>query len=536
MAVGWTPGPPPAVLVEAEPRRWTDGARPPTAGHRWGPLIASQTRPVERLQLGAWSLPLAINTYTGGWPDWPARAAVALTGRGGAATTVHLAGGVGVLALLWGMLRSTQGRLAAGAAAVVLAGQWSFVFYRKVLGGTELALLLGIVLLGGGLLRGGGRGRAAAVLGLGVGIGAKLPFVLSAGALLGAAAVARLTAPIADRPVCRPVDRSSSRLSWAVAAAVLAVVPLVVTRLHHELAVPELPHVRSHDFPEVQLQRVWGVLSGGAGPAREQAGNVWRWAVAPLDFFSVAYGAPVVRPGVWLAGAGWLGWLVTWLHAWWRESGTAWALRWSGVALLLQLAALGLVARDLHHLAQAAPVAAAAVGLAVAHAWHSLPGRLRGGALLLGALPLAAGVAQLSATDAIVEQIPVPTFSASAQQELVDWLHDQEVERVVLCDYEAMGVIDVLAPEVEVVQLWALASRRYSEDDVMDAFLDDVLREARGGHLLLLRASAPMIYNLRTTEQQLARRAAELDLQIALAAELPARDGGKPAAQLFEVW
>jgi hypothetical protein len=524
------------VLVEAEPPRWTDGGRTPTAGHRWGPLVASQTRPVERLQLGAWSLPLAINTYTGGWPDWPARAAVALTGRSGAATVVHVAGGVGLLTLLWGALRSAQGRLAAGAAAVVLAGQWTFVFYRKVLGGTELALLGGVVLLGGGLLRGGRRGRAAVVLGLGLGVGAKLPFLLSAAAILGTAALAWLAGRSRGTTVSRARSESAGGLRWVVAVALLAVAPLVVTRLHHALAVPELPHVRSHDFPEVQWQRVLSVFSGEAGPAREQAGNIWRWAVAPLDFFSVAYSAPTVRPGMWLAGAGWLGWLGAWLHAWARESRTAWALRWTGLALLAQLGALGLVARDLHHLAQAAPVAAAAVGLAVAHAWERLRGPARGASLLLGAFPVAAGVSQLAATDTVVEQIPVPTFSASAQRELVDWLRAQDIERVVLCDYEAMGVIDVLAPELEVVQLWALASRRFSEDDVMDAFLEDVLSEARGGHLLLLRASAPMIYNLRTTEQQLAREAAVLGLQIELAAELPARDGGKPAARLFRVW
>ena len=76
VAAGWTWGPPPRVAVDLAGGvpRWSDPALSPHGGDRLGPALCSQTRPLERLQLGSWWVPLAINAYTGGVADWPARA------------------------------------------------------------------------------------------------------------------------------------------------------------------------------------------------------------------------------------------------------------------------------------------------------------------------------------------------------------------------------------------------------------------------------------------------------------------------------
>ena len=64
----------PKVLVG-----WVDGLPIWGDGSRRDP-VASQVRPLERLDLGVVQLPLAVNHYTGGLADWPARATYALTG------------------------------------------------------------------------------------------------------------------------------------------------------------------------------------------------------------------------------------------------------------------------------------------------------------------------------------------------------------------------------------------------------------------------------------------------------------------------
>jgi hypothetical protein len=69
VAAGWASADAPRALVEVDPPTFAD------AGGRAGPLVAARTRPVERLVVGDLSLPVAINAYTGGPPDWPARAA-----------------------------------------------------------------------------------------------------------------------------------------------------------------------------------------------------------------------------------------------------------------------------------------------------------------------------------------------------------------------------------------------------------------------------------------------------------------------------
>ncbi len=117
VAIGWALDRTPAVLVEVDPKMWADGASQPTAGHAAGPLIASQVRPVERVVLGRLSLPLAINRYTGGPPDWPARIVYILTGSVGMVMALHVALGALLIALVHRFLRFHGSDIAAACAA-----------------------------------------------------------------------------------------------------------------------------------------------------------------------------------------------------------------------------------------------------------------------------------------------------------------------------------------------------------------------------------------------------------------------------------
>jgi len=518
VAIGWGLGMAPNVIVEVEPLRWAGGAADATAGHQWGPLVASQVRPVEALSLGGLELPVAVNAYTGGLPDWPARLVYTLTGSLGLVTALHVALGALFIALIHRFLLFHGTPLAATLAALVLATDWGFVFYRKVLGGTELLLLAGVLLTWWALWSrrwaAGRHGLLALGVGIGFGLLSKLTFVLSLGALLGAALATRW-----DRPRLRPP--APKKLWRPVAAVILLTAPLWLTWLHHALAIPTEGQLRSHDFPDLQLQRVFTALDGGKSPARETLTNLGLWLGNPLGFLELAYdatGAPGWSP--WRI----VGWCLVMLGV-----GLGWRtrhptpqdalLRFTTVFLILQVGLIWLVARDLHHLAVATPTAAVLAGLALDQAAgltaprRSLR-RLRNGVLL--ALPwMAAGTAWLLRTDGVVRSISVPTFTASGQAAIGALLEEHDVERVTVADYESYGMLELIAPGVQVDHAWAVvASER-------GAALPAILDHAAGGHLLTLEASAPMVYNLRPSAQKLDLAAAERGHTATRVAALP---------------
>lgn len=527
VAVGWALGEPPAVVLATEPLTWADGLRAPSGGHRWGPLLASQVRPTESLIIGPLSLPLAINSYTGGPPDWPARLVWALSGSTAAVTFLHVALGGLFIALLHRFLVFHGSRLAAGIAALLLATDWSFVFYRKVLGGTELLLLAGLLLAWWALWSrrwaAGRHGLLALAVGVGMALLAKITAALSLAALVLAALLTRW-----DRPNLRPP--LPGRLWQPVLALGLLLSPLALAAAHHALAVPAEGHLVSHDFPGLQLERVAQAVSGGKGPAREGLGNLALWAGTPLRFFEVAYaaeGAPPTNP--WRL----VGWAVVGLGVvlGWRDrhpTPSQALLRFTSVLLLLQVGLVWLVARDLHHLAVATPTACVLAGLALERVAalttprHSLP-RLRNAGLL--ALPWAvAGVAALLRTDGLVSTIPVPTFTTSGQAALTELLDAHEVSRLVVTDYESYGLLEVLRPEAEVLHGWgAVASERGEA-------LGPLLELAEGGHFLTVRASANMVYNLRPSAARLATVGRERGLDVAAVGALEGEE-----AVLYEV-
>jgi len=501
--LAWSRGRPPVALVALDPEpTWADGEAAPTAGSRAGPLVASQVRPVEGLVLGSLHLPLAVNAYTGGIADWPARATWLITGSRRAVVALNVVLGSLLIVLVHRFLRYRGTDVAAAVAALVLATDWSFLFYRKVLGGTELLLQAAGLLCLWALWsrRWGGNRHGLLALGVGIGLGlcAKLTFGLTLVALLATALLMRW-----DRPRMKPPRLQG--VARGLLAIALLTSPLWITALHHGVALSA--HVPSHDFPTLQLRRVTAALTGGPHPAREGLANLWTWLSEPVAFFGPAYGVEALPgPSPWrIAGLVLVaaGAALAWRD---RDHHTPHAalLRFCSVALFLQVGLLWLVARDLHHLAQATPTLAIVAGLsldrlaAVATPPRSLA-RART-ALLLASPLLLAGVLSLSRTDAVVAQIRSPMFSRAGQDAVAAMLDSAGTTRLVVSDYETYGVIEQLRPDIDVVHAWPLTARRGPR--VLPELLGYAAEEP-GADLLVVEASQPMGYNLRPSERRL---------------------------------
>ncbi len=520
VAIGGALGRPPAVLVSLEPERWADGATEPTAGHRLGPLVASQVRPIERLELGGIALPLAINAYTGGIADWPARL-LALLGGARWISALNLLLGGALIALVHRFLRFHADGLAASVAALLLATDAGFLFYRSALGGTELLLQAAGLLCLWSLWSRRWAGGRLAFFGFGVGVGlgllAKATFAITLLALGLAALLTRW-----DRPAMRPPLPQRAGVALVAAAALL--LPLAITFLHHRLYVPTDPHVLSHDFPDVQLRRVLSFLSLDRAPSRESFANLSYWAGDPYAFLGPAYQATEAPPA-------WSPWRVV---AWvlllagvalsWRNrhpSPQEALTRFLSIYLPLQLGLLLLVARDLHHLAQATPTLALLGGLALtrlaATGTAALTiARLRNTVLLT--LPwLWTGLHATLGADRALSSIPSPLFSESGQSSLIDLLRANHVERLVACDYELYGMLEIRAPEIHVEHAWAAASRTPDRASLLPA----LLRRAAGGHYLVVKPTAPMIYNLAPSRRAVEQAATAAGLVAEPIAALP---------------
>ncbi len=529
VAAAWTRGPPPAVAVAIEGGRptWSDPGRRPHAGHALGPLLASQTRPTERLQIGGLSMPLAVNSYTGGPPDWPARLVHGVSGSRHAVLALHIGLGAGLLLVLGAFLRRFGFSDVPGVAVLVLATDWCFLFYRRVLGGTELLLLLAGLLLLWGLWRRRWRGeRSDLLIGLGLGLGllAKITFLPTALAFGLAALVTRWDRPAHQRPPA---------LRWAlIAGLVLACTAPLWIALLHSVALPEDPRLWSHDGLGMQLSRLehgLRALAGGAsgGVDRELPASMAWFLLEPLRWFAPALGGPEVSWGwAWLRGLGWLVALVGVGLAW---QGRPWRtatrdprdalVRFLSVALPLQLCLLWLANRDLHHLAQASPTVALLVGLACERiaVRFGATATARSGLALLLCLPLVvAGTSSAIRTHAVLDGIPAPALTERGQRQLVDLLERHDVEILWTSDYDIHGVLELRAPGLELAHAWGAAS---TSDD-RAALQAELLGAARGGHYLVLRPAAGRIYDLAPSDAEVQAAAERAGVEAVLVEEI----------------
>ena len=480
VAASWALEAPPRVVTG-----WVEG-EPRYADSEEGLLRAAQVRPLERLQLGPIALPLAVNSYTGGPPDWPARALFWLTGSRAAVTGLHVALGALLLVLVHRFLRFHGTPQSGGVAVLVLASAWSFLFYRKVLGGTEVLLQAAALLVLWSFWSrrwaGGRLGSPAIAVGVGLGLLAKVTF----GVTLVAFAIAAL-ATRWDKPALKPPPPLPL---WKMGGVVVLLVsPLLLSAADH-VGVAALP---THDHLGLQLERAFDGLrrlfSGGAVPAREASGSLRWFLVDPLAWFGAAYGAEAPPGHLFLRLVGWGvvlgGSLLSWIQR--RSERSDALLRFCSLFVPLQLLLLWLANRDLHHLAQATPMVAIWFGLAATRLLQLRfnPRSLAASALgVLLALPwVIAGGLHLQATDRVLSELPVRHFTEQGQAELVDFVDHRGP--LWACDYDLYGMLE--ARGVEVTHLWADHAQRYGEP-----VLEDLPAE---GYYLWVEPSAPMIYN-----------------------------------------
>ena len=486
----------------------------PLATHTWGPLEAASTRPMSTVVLGETHWPLAINVYTGGWADWPARL---MSPLGLEATRwLFLLGGAVFIGLVHRFLRIHATLTAARVAALLLATDWTFVFFRRALGGTELMLhaasLLCLWALWSRRWAGGRHGLTAFALGVGIGLSAKLTFVLTLVPLLLTAWIMRWDKPRLNPPL----PARWSPIAWAL---LLPMLPLLIAWCH--LTVADLQSLASHDHIGTQLDRISATLTGGPRPSRESVVALLAWLGDGTSFLGEAWGS-TQQP--WFSPLRALGWTVVVLGSVtaWRQRDPTPRLaltRFCSVFLVLQVLFTWGVARDLHHLAIATPTLMILAGLSI-DAWAAQYGARisvkRGLVVILCCAPwVTQGTHSILQTDALLDTVPRPTVSVNGQQSVVELVKSASATRVLTMDYESAGALDLLAPEVQFAHAWTHVLKHRPQA------LRDVLREAAGGHLLIYPEAPAWTYNLRPQEADLAQAAEQAGVVMEAVGRLP---------------
>lgn len=181
------------------------------------------------------------------------------------------------------------------------------------------------------------------------------------------------------------------------------------------------------------------------------------------------------------------------------------SIRLLGILCLSQALILSFIAKDLHHLVIGTPL----FWLFWVEIWrHNAD---LGWKLAFGIAPFFLGNIQvLIDSPSVISAVQTPSFSEESQEHLVDILRQNEVQKLVTMDYEIYGVLEALTPDINILHGWGAISHERRKA------LPELLKQANGGHLLVLKASSGMIYNLQPTAHQLKIEAKKLGLKIEL--------------------
>ena len=480
VCMGWANTP--TVLSDTNPLSWSNARIEPSSGSSWGPLNANETRPLEELQLGPVSLPLAINQYTGGLGDWPSRILFLLYPSPLFIRIWHVVLGGILIGIVAHIFLKKNRPIAGYVAALILATDWSFLFYKQALGGTEICLQIAIIGLFWVLLY--RKDMLFFLFFMGLGLQAKLTFVFVLLPLLLGMAVFKKW----------PENKRS--LHGCIALALL-LSPLCISWLHHSY-VDGL--IYSHDGFEMQLKRVQAAFSSSkGGSVRENSQNLLLWFGSPVLFYEHIYklSTPVLLGGwIRIPFLFLLGCTIPFLK-------NSKELLFCAFVLTAQIIVVAVAAKDLHHFAMLVPIYAIVLGLLAEALWKKKAW------MLLMFAPIAAGSAlDVIQSDKLLKQISTPTFRYSDQQNMLQLLKKHNVQKMVTMDYEIYGLVEYLAPQIQVIHGWGAISHKRRKA------LPGLLKAAKGGHLLVLSSSMPMIYNLRPDSLQLERAAKEQSLAI----------------------
>ena len=122
-----------------------------------------------------------------------------------------------------------------------------------------------------------------------------------------------------------------------------------------------------------------------------------------------------------------------------------------------------------------------------------------------------AGATALHDTDPLLETLESPQFTEAGQQQLEERLRASEVEHLWAADYDLYGMLEVRLPEVQVTHVWGDVSRRFRD---RNGALEDLLRAARGDHVIFLEPSARRIYDLSPGPADLERAATSAGVEV----------------------
>ena len=466
VAASWTESP--VVLQRSDPAE-------ESILSNLGPLTLRSTRPI--MSIG--SIPISTNLYTSAIPDWPSALLFALSQSSALVLGWHQMMAGLLLFLIFGTLRRELPLFHRILLTLLLASDWTFLFYKRALGGTEVWLQLGVILCLLSALKFHRNEDGSVLLGWGMAIGllAKVTFVFSL--------LPTLLALIWMRP-------QTLRLrSIAVPCILLLSLPLLTILAFSNTDII----VHSHDFFTLQWERLSNVFTA-TGPSRETSSNIQLWMLDPLPFFERAYQVSEIQnQWEWKA----LGWVVAVIVLLSQRTDTT--LRWMSCVLAGQILLLGSIAKDLHHLAMVTPVLYIWLLFLVRH----LPPKWT----VLFAIPWLLGNLQILATSSeVIEKVRTPTFSMQQQQRLVDLLRTHNVQSILTMDYEIYGVLEAIAPDINVTHGWGAISHERA------GALPGLLKTSSGGHLLVLRSSSGMIYNLRPSEENLRHQAKKAQVDV----------------------
>jgi len=465
VAIGWSQTP--NMVISTNPTHYDSGVD-------WGILRARETRPTELLNIGPVQIPLAINSYTSALPDWPSRVLYQLIPDPNILKLWHITMGAMLLILV---ARLFQKRIAIPM-MLLLATDWSFLIYKHLLGATEICLQLASI----GLIwtiyhrKDWGWFIFCTLLG----IQAKLTFIFVAIPTFLCILIFRVKLP-------------KQKIALGLGIGLLLLLPLILAAIHHSQVSSQ---VQSHDGFGMQWNRITQALQFRNTPAlREQTSNLIAWLVDPISFYERIYKRP--HPHLYTRGLRILGWICLGLCLIKnRKNTTMWM--WTAI-FAIQAISISLGPKDLHHFAMIVPTFALWMSMVIS-------GQKR---MILWLCPFVVSSILFNFnTDGLYKKIDTPTFTQSKQQALITLLEHHKVQRLLTMDYEIYGVLEYHQSNIDIIHGWpAISHQRYRA-------LPHLLEERGEGHVIVLKASMPMRYNLRPNKNQLETAAKKRGLLI----------------------
>lgn len=445
-----------------------------------GDLCLHATRPLLR-----WNdVPIWHNVYTGTFPDWIHYAWFQGTGNATGIRILQILFSTALIVQLCVWSRQLLSERGQWIFWLWLMNDWSFLFYKKALGTTEItlqwALMFSVFVLVSPKLRDSKYLTGIITLGL----WCKITFAITLLPLLGLL-------------YWIPKEERKQYASKIIAGTAIGLLPHML--MLYWTSQVEIP-VRSHDFWTLQWERIQSALSGDNTSIREQNLNLWTWLLDPLQFFTKAYGVQDIA---------WHGWgkIIVYLGALFASLQARSNQKWQRITWVLfsTVILLTWIAKDLHHLAMTTPL----LGLWLVYtfdqsSWKAQP------LLVMGGLWFGTQLWTMTDAPKIINGVETPTFTETRQQALEDLVTQNDIHHLITLDYEVYGVLEVRTPELAVTHMWPQISI-----ERWDA-LPDIIRENKGSHLLVLKSSMPMIYNLQPSKGRLQSIAKEVHVSIKL--------------------